>query len=267
MIRIFVGCAPNHEDAESQAVLEWSIRKHSSEPVKIEWMHLSRDPKSYYYSDNGEGWQTSEWATPFSGFRWGIPERCEFQGKALYMDSDIIVMADIAELFHQEFQPGKFLMAKGGNSWRFCVTLFDCAAARKFAMPLHRAKTHRDGHRMMIQELTGSHYVQSFVGDWNCLDGENHSDLKDGLMKALHYTDMSSQPQLRYAIPRLEAQGQKHWYNGRTKEHHRKDVVDLFDEMFKEAIANGFVVDRYTKSPLYGEINKKSLTDYRGSIR
>lgn len=267
MIKIFVGCAPNHEDAESQAVLEWSIRKHASEPVEIEWMMLSRDPKSYYFSDGGEGWQTAEWATPFSGFRWGIPERCGFEGRALYMDSDIIVMADIAELYHQDFQPGKFIMAKGGNSWRFCVALFDCAAARKFAMPLHRAKTTRDGHKMMIQELTGSHYVQPFVGDWNCLDGENHTDLRDGVMKALHYTDMSTQPQLRYAIPRLAAAGRHHWYNGRFKLHPRDDVMKLFDEMLTEANIHDFIIDSYLKTPLYGEINKRSLKDYKGNVR
>lgn len=265
MIRIFVGCAPNHEDAESQAVLEWTLRKHASEPIKIEWMMLSRDPRSPYYSDGARGWQTSEWATPFSGFRWGIPERCEWQGKAIYMDSDILILADIAELYHQEFQPGKFIMAKGGNSWRFCVSLFDCAAAKQLDKPLYQAKIIPDGHRRMVQELTGSHYVQSFDGDWNCLDGENHSNLEDGRVKALHYTDMSTQPQLRYAIPRLEKEGRKHWYNGKFRIHPRNDLMQLFDREFEEAQLNGFTVDKYTHSPLYGEINKKSLSGYKGN--
>ena len=64
-VRVFVGCAPNHEDAESQAVLEHSIRKHASLPVDITWMKLSRDPVSPF-----SGWNTELWPTPFSGFRW-----------------------------------------------------------------------------------------------------------------------------------------------------------------------------------------------------
>src|SRR5215207_9690112 len=122
MIRVFVGCAANHEDIESQAVLEWSIRKHASEPVSITWMQLSRDPASPW-----SGWNTSQWVTPFSGFRWAIPAVCGYEGKAIYCDSDVIFMADIARLWDQEFESGKAVMAKGGNSWRLCVSLWDCA--------------------------------------------------------------------------------------------------------------------------------------------
>lgn len=265
MIKVFVGCAPNHEDAESQAVLEWSIRKYASEPVEIEWMMLSRDPKSYYYSDLGKGWQTNEWATPFSGFRWGIPERCGWKGKAIYTDSDVIFMDDIAKLHNQTFNKGKWIMAKGGVSWRFCVSLIDCEAAKVVGQRLHEAKLMPNGHRNMIQLLTGSQYVQSFIGDWNCLDGDGHINVYDGHVKALHYTDMSMQPQLRYALKRLESQGQKHWYNGPIREHPRKDVVKLFDDMLHEADANGFTVEKYLSTTLYGEINKRSLSGYKGN--
>lgn len=265
MIRVFVGCAPNHEDIESQAVLEWSIRKHASKSVAIEWMKLSRDPASPWYSDGDKGWQTKEWATPFSGFRWAIPNRCNFSGRAIYTDSDVIFMADIAELWGQVIKPGKVALAKGGSSWRYCVSLWDCYEAAEHGRPIDRLRTDPNAHRSM-----GTYYAnnpqltQAFVGDWNCLDGDGHRDLKDGMVKALHYTAMDSQPHLRHAISRLAAQGRKHWFNGAVKRHPRDDVIALFDEMLAEAIANGYGPERYCTDPLYGEMNKKSLTHYRG---
>ncbi len=125
MVKVFVGCSANGEDAESCAVLEYSLRKNSSLPVEIVWMAQSRDLQSFWH-----GWNTSAWATPFSGFRWGIPAYCGFQGRAVYTDSDVIFLGDIAELWTQPMAPGAAVLAKGGGSWRLCVSLFDCAAAK-----------------------------------------------------------------------------------------------------------------------------------------
>ena len=49
VIKLFVGCAPNGEDAESQMVLEYTARKHSSLPIDIVWMKHSNDPNSFCY--------------------------------------------------------------------------------------------------------------------------------------------------------------------------------------------------------------------------
>lgn len=260
MIRVFVGCAANHEDLESQSVLEWSIRKHASEPVEITWMQLSRDPASPW-----SGWRTERWATPFSGFRWAIPEVCGFEGRAVYTDSDVIVMADIAELWRQEFKPGKAVMAKGGGSWRMCVSLWDCAAMKAHLPPLVAQKADPNAHAMMCARIPSATWVQAFEGNWNCLDGEKYKDLRDSAIKAIHYTDMSSQPQLRHALPRLKAQGLSHWFDGQTRTHPRRDLIALFDEMLEEAKANGFPPERYADKPRYGDFRKASLVGYRGA--
>src|SRR3546814_14032568 len=67
-IRVFVGCDPNDCDLEQMMVLEHSLRQHASLPVDINWMQLSSDPQSFWYSDSGipAGWHTERWATPFS---------------------------------------------------------------------------------------------------------------------------------------------------------------------------------------------------------
>ena len=65
-IKLFVGCAPNGEDAETQMVLEYTAKKNSSMPVDITWM--KHEPEGIW-----SGWKSETWATPFSGFRWAIP--------------------------------------------------------------------------------------------------------------------------------------------------------------------------------------------------
>ena len=48
------------------------------------------------------GWADKNWVAPFSGYRWGIPEACNFEGKAIYTDVDMINMRDMAELIDIE---------------------------------------------------------------------------------------------------------------------------------------------------------------------
>jgi len=250
-IRIFIGCAPNHDDAESQAVLKWSIRKHASMPVEITWMFLSGDPESLFH-----GWNSRSWATPFSGLRWAVPELAGFQGRAIYMDSDFIVLADIADLWRQEFQPGKVVMAKGGGNWRLCMSLWDCAGARKHMIPIEKLKRDSSNHQKMGGRFSpNSGRVQAFQGDWNCLDARHGEDLKN--VKALHYTRMSTQPQLQYALPRLRKQGGRHWFDGRVGSHPRGDVKLLFAAYLNEAISNGYTVEKYTQHKPYGDVMKQ----------
>lgn len=259
MIRVFVGCAANHEDLESQAVLEWSIRKNASEPVEIAWMQLSHDGNSPW-----SGWRTERWATPFSGFRWAIPEVCNFEGRAIYTDSDVIFMADIAELWNQKFKPGKAVMAKGGGSWRMCVSLWDCAAMRNHLPPIEELKKDPASHAVMCSRVPGASWVQSFEGNWNCLDGESYKSLRSPSIKAIHYTDMSTQPQLRHALPRLKEQGLKHWFDGTIRPHPRRDLVALFDEALDDAKVHGFLPRLYATQPRYGDFKKMALSNYRG---
>lgn len=267
-IRLFVGCDPNHCDAESQAVLEWSVRKHASQPVEIEWMKLSRDPASFWFSDGqGGGWNTSQWTTTFSAFRWAIPARCGFEGRAIYCDSDVIFMADVAELWNQPFPAGKCLLAKGGGSWRLCVSMWDCAAAKGFVMPLGDLRRLASAHSSMTSRLVAQHAAAPFVGNWNCLDGESYQDLKDPDIKAIHYTSISSQPQLRHAIPRLAREGRKHWFNGEVREHWRGDLVALFDTLLEEAEANGYGPQRYLQDAPFGPVAKRDLSNYQAGPR
>lgn len=271
MIRVFVGCAANTEDAESQAVLEHTLRKYASEPVHITWMRLSKDPTSPYYSDAGKGWRTERWATPFSGFRWAIPAMCGWQGRAIYSDSDVIYQADVAELWRQELLPGKVVLAKGGaQSWRYCVSLWDCERARGHVDTVAMLQADPMAHdRLGRYFASRPELTQQFAGDWNCLDGKDNGGkdyptLDDPAIKAIHYTDMGMQPHLPAATRRLAAKGLKHWFNGRPVAHRRKDMAPLFARLLREAEEAGFPVSRYEDVPMFGPYKKADLAGYKG---
>lgn len=260
MIRVFVGCAPNGEDAESQAVFEYTLRSHASLPVQITWMALSRDPKSPFYSDGAKGWQTGGWSTPFSPFRYIVPALCGFEGRAIYCDSDVMFLSDIAELWSQEFAPGKCVMGKvEGRAKRLCVSLWDCSAAMGF-MPTSRfpdnAEITRTRHEI-------APHVQAYRGAWNCIDGEDYGDLNHPDIKAIHYSLESSQPHLRHAVPRLKKSGRKHWFDGQMRPHWRGDLVRLFDQLYADAILNGYTAERYIPAKPFGDYKLKSHANYR----
>lgn len=260
-IRVFVGCAANHEDIESQAVLEWSIRKHCSLPVEITWMRMSRDPASPFHAGTPQGWRTEQWATPFSGFRWAIPALCGFESRAIYMDSDVIVMADLAELWAQQPAPGKFLVAKGGGAWRICVSMFDCAEAKKHMPPVLDLRRDPASHKKLCRLIRERpELVQAFEGEWNCLDREiGARAVDDPAIKAIHYTDMRSQPQLRHALPRLAAAGQEHWHDGEKLIGQYPKIDALFDTLLEEAKANGYAPEIYAREKPFGRYTKRSL--------
>jgi len=150
-------------------------------------------------------------------------------------------------------------------------------AARACASPCGIAG--RPGHRRSDQQLRHdprSHHrmstlfrdaawVEAFDGFWNVLDGEKFADIRDPRIGALHYTDMSCQPQLRHALPRLAAQGAEHWFEGRVRPHPRADIEALFDELLVEAIAAGFSAATVHARPIPSALIAKASTEnYRG---
>lgn len=255
MIRIFVGCSANHEDLESQSVLEYTIRQNTFADVDITWMQLAREPISMFYSapEKGEGWRTIKWPTPFSGFRWGIPAYCNFQGRAIYFDSDFIVRGDVQELWEQPFQEGKIVIAKGGN--RYCCSVWDCAASEQHMLPVDRLMRDEHSHERIVRYLQNNQkLVQSFAtGDWNMED----FSLQPGWttnpkIKAVHYTRVEQQVQLKYALPRLQQEGRIHWTKVvRAKPNTAPGLQEEFDKLYVEATEAGYGIERY-RNPLYG---------------
>lgn len=238
VIRLFVGADGNNNDLESQSVLEWSVRKHASEPVEIIWMQNGRKPWA--------GWQTSSARTPFSHFRWSIPAVCNWEGRAIYTDSDFCFVADIAELWRQPMHGRVFLARNPEGKTKTCCMLFDCAAAKGHVPTLAVLKDQRDAQGFCSNYFKiNRHLVGAFEGDWNAIDLKGYDDIADPRIKAIHYSRIEHQVHLKYALPRLAADGQAHWYTGPTGPHPRPELQTLFDTLLVEAIAHGYPPERY----------------------
>lgn len=95
MNRIFIGFDKRMPIASE--VLEYSLRKHSSEPLDIRLLKLDElglkrphDPLQ---------------STEFTYTRFLVPHLCGFQGTALFMDNDMLAFGDVSELFKLDMGP------------------------------------------------------------------------------------------------------------------------------------------------------------------
>jgi hypothetical protein len=252
ILRVFVGCAPNWSDAESQAVLEHSIRSRTTQPVEITWMIASRDPCSLW-----GGWNMSRWATPFSGFRWSVPHACEFEGRAIYMDSDTIVLGDIAELWRRELPAGAVAAARSPS--KFCVTLWDCRAAKDHLLHIEELRGAAGHERQVAYFERHPVLVDSFGAEWNWLDAQD----PEPFGKVVHYTDLTTQPHLPHALSRLVGTGRRHWYDGPMRPHPRRELVTLFEDEYRAARKAGYDCERYLPEQDFGEVKKRAMTNYQ----
>jgi hypothetical protein len=91
MIRVFIG----YDDREAAAfgVLSHSIHARSSEPVAITPVRLSELGRVYRRQ------RDALQSTDFSFSRFLAPWLCDFQGWAVFMDCDMLVLDDIAKLW------------------------------------------------------------------------------------------------------------------------------------------------------------------------
>ncbi len=165
--------------------------------------------------------------TEFSLYRFLIPEICNYQGRAIYVDSDTICLTDIAELFDTPMNGYDFLTKKGSYAhrgshlWGLSVMLFNCEKCRfdlktifdKIEQGLY---TYSDFSRM--SELFLSHHDYS-IGEMN--PNWNVFDYWDDKTKLIHYTNLYTQP---WKFP-------NHPYG------------ELWFEYFNEARASGLITE------------------------
>lgn len=239
-LRLFVGADGTNCDLESQSVLEWSLRKHSKADIQIVWMQQAKDGP---YA----GWNCGSGRTPFTHFRWSIPAMCGFEGKAAYCDSDFVFMAPLEELFAQNV-PGVFLARKSSKPHgkvKTCCMLFDCAKALGHVPGLKELRAMPDPQGTLSKYfMQNDHLIDRYEGDWNAIDLAGY-DIDDPRVKAIHYSRMSTQPQLKHAAARLAKEGKSHWYTGETAPHPRLELQVLFDLLLVEAEANGYGPEQY----------------------
>lgn len=85
MYRIFIGY--DHRQPLAYNVLQHSIVRHSSKPVSITPLIIEQLPIK------------RRGLTDFTFSRFLVPYLCNFEGKALFLDADMVVTGDIVDLF------------------------------------------------------------------------------------------------------------------------------------------------------------------------
>jgi Glycosyl transferase family 8 len=253
-IRVFIGSSPKNSIEE--AVFRYSLLKHAGQDIEI--YVINGLAGSVTCLSTGEVQQFPpqiaariKGSTAFSLARWAIPQWCQYQGKAIYCDSDQLAFTDIAELWHLDlgdhflaavpvqaaYSNERYLKAVLKkhmqpdderylasvmlmNCERFPWTLeglIDCLDNKEFIL----------GDLMFLSTKFRQYFkiaVQALPSEWNHLDATNEQT------KILHFTDLTSQPWLYDHNP----------------------TADIWEASFLEAIEQGFlsqseVVDAYQR--------------------
>ena len=193
-LKVFVG-TDGVVDEPAEKALRYSFEKYTSIPIQIEWMDESRG-NPYWH-----GWDKRKWYTPFTCYRWGIPEFCNFEGRAMYMDVDQIILKDPAELLSLEFEPDKAWMAPGSR--RGDVIIFDNKKFNGDWWPkIDEIKANQKGIGWFLNKLGDK--FQKLPERWCCNDGGYVGPTQinkmptepyiEGETCLLHFTEMSWQP-------------------------------------------------------------------------
>lgn len=133
MARVFIGCDPT--SLVPAQVLAYTVRKHARQPVRLVPMSSFPVPEPRKPENRQR--------TGFSFSRFLIPQLCLHQGRAIYLDSDMLVFGDIGELWsrplagkslactRQDVAPEGFANHPGFHVGpHFAVMILDCERLR-----------------------------------------------------------------------------------------------------------------------------------------
>jgi hypothetical protein len=225
-IRIFVGTDSTQRLAAR--VLEYSIKCHSGMSVDFVPMcdvpvPLPRDPRNRP-------------RTGFSFARFLIPSLCGHQGRAIYLDADMLVFDDISKLWDLPLAEADVLCAEQptdkGRIRQYSVLLLNCG---RLAWRIDEIVQALDEGRYDYAKLMYDFCVvdperisASLPYEWNSLEF-----YEPGQTCLLHYTDMPTQPWVSYKNKHGEP-----WYR-----------------MLRAALGEGFI----SKQELYREIEQGNV--------
>ena len=194
--RIFVGT--DRSQMIGVKVLEYSIRKHSSVDIQLSPMLELGLPEP---SDPRQSQRTG-----FSFSRFAIPKLAGYRGKALYLDADMLVFKDLAELWNIPFEGAKVIIQDdlpdehvhaeriGAPKERIkqcAVMLLDCDRLRWDPAEIIAGLGPSYTYEQLVYQLCilrPDEIAYRIPFEWNSLE---HFDQNTRL---IHYTDMYTQP-------------------------------------------------------------------------
>ncbi len=168
--------------------------------------------------------------TEFSLYRYLIPQLCGHSGKAIFLDSDMLCLGDIGELFDTPVDDYDFLAKADAyylGGWGPSVMLINCDRCR---FDLEAICADIDRGRFTMRNFT--HFNSEFLKHYPLRLGQldprwNEFDRHDSQTRLIHYTCLHTQP----------------WKFARHPD------GDLWFRYFREAIDTGWITtDDITKS-------------------
>lgn len=236
-VRIFIGSG----DASllERKTLIYSIQKNTSRKLDI-WHYngtsntIENETGVQQQCPKPPSLRGHRYATEFSLFRYFIPQLCNFCGKALYLDSDMVVLADIGELYDVPLQSCDFAACPDSypgiapDRWALSAMLIDCSVCR---FDLDTIFTHIRQEHFSYAEFAQMgrrarnilpYRIKRLANVWN------HFDRMDETTKLIHYTDLNRQP----------------WKH----RHHR--YGEVWFEYFREAIRSGNITEQDIKTAI-----------------
>ena len=222
-IRVFVGTDKSQMLAAN--VLEYSIKKHASVSVNVVAMcdlpvPLPTDPKNRP-------------RTGFSFARFLIPSICGHKGRAIYLDADMLVFADLATLWELPMNGADIICAEQagekGRVRQYSVMLMNCSNLQwnidDIVQSLNAGDY--DYQQLMYQfcVVSPERIRADLPYEWNSLEF-----FEQGKTCLIHYTDMPTQPWVSHQNPNRGI-----WY-----------------QYLREALKEGFI----SEEQLYQEVEQ-----------
>ncbi len=193
-MRIF--CGADRSQRLAFEVLAHSIRRHASRAVEIVAI------------DNGEAPAVADPRhqpyTEFSFARFTIPARAGYRGRALYMDSDMLVFRDLAEAYDQPFDGASVLIEAGSRRQRdrgkhAAFMLLDCAALPWRVDEIVAGLGVRYDYNALLAidpVVPPGAIVERIPAGWNALDSYDPATTRN-----VHYTEIRTQPWVHVGHP------------------------------------------------------------------
>lgn len=186
-MQIFIGSSPS--EWLPSKVLEYSIKKHASFNVKCH--RLYEKTRSYKLPKD----KANQPRTPFSFQRFLIPELMNYNGRAVYLDSDMLVMQDIARLWRMPFGGADIIctsaLSPAQKAVQFSVMLMNCSALGwNIDALVDDLDAGKLSYESLVYRMDGiAKTAPRIPPTWNFLDR-----FVDGTTALIHYTNMHTQP-------------------------------------------------------------------------
>ncbi|WP_091739972.1 hypothetical protein [Phenylobacterium immobile] len=185
--RVFVGA--DEEQKLGARVLAYSIERRSTMDVVVEVLDVSQIPEPQKPENRSK--------TGFSFARFDIPRLCDYDGRGIYLDADMLVFGDIADLWTQPLDEADLLYSLShphmGRTPQTAVMLLNCRSLDWDVGAIVRGLD--DGaytYGQLMGDLCIVHADRQKPGLpywWNSLE-----QYDPGRTCLLHYTDMDTQP-------------------------------------------------------------------------